>query len=196
MTDTHSELDLDLDLDLELDLDTSWVKQFEELDKEYSAFYKEKVEHVTAFIIYVNASNETESIRKDILILDNGVIRQNAILQIVNDNKQNNGIGYKLISIFKYNISLNPENLQDYLRDKLDEEELNSYFTNVSALDDIRFNDTISILQDINSIYFVFYEKEREKKLERDKDKRGKHTKRIHFNLGKHTKSKTKKRFV
>jgi hypothetical protein len=134
--------------------DSSWIETFEELEKDYQRFYKETVETINLFFVYVNKSNNVENVIQDKLLLENSTINKLTLLDIIRTNNVKNDIKYKLISMLKYNITLSPEEIKPFVFDELDE----TYLESISTIDDLHFDETITILNDLNCLYFIFYE--------------------------------------
>lgn len=139
------------------DYDNSWIDNFEILEKDYSSFYKESVDSVKLYFIYINHNNEIDIINQENLILY-GKIEKEKIYQIIKEKKCNNDINYKLIGLLKYNISLEPYHIKYFLEDKLDIDVYESFLTPLYKIDDIVFEDTITLFKDLNSLYFIFYD--------------------------------------
>jgi hypothetical protein len=62
---------------------------------------------------------------------------------------------YRLISMIKWNITIEPDEISDYLRNNKSLD----YITNIRNLDTITFDDSINLFQNMNSLYLVFHEK-------------------------------------
>ena len=136
---------IDIDNSLDNILDENWINEFEEIDKNYSHFYLEDVYSLKIHYIYIDKNNNIEKIKHEkILIYKPNIVSKEEILYLL---KQNCPINYSLLSILKYNIDL----------------EINRFLTNIKYIDDIPFHQTISMLQDLNSLYFIFNEKNNEK---------------------------------
>ena len=93
----------------------------------------------------------------------------------------NNNKNHKLISILQYNIDLEPEDVLSYLKFK----EKYNFLTIVSKINDILWNDTISIFKNLNSLHIVYYEEPIKKSsntkkvyIRNKKLKRNKHTRK------------------
>ncbi|HIF48725.1 MAG TPA: hypothetical protein EYQ68_02345 [Cytophagales bacterium] len=160
--------------ELELE-DDDWIKKIEEEDKLYNDFYYEKNESVLIYYLYINLNNEIGHIKKENFILKNSTMYKEKLLYLLRTNSIFNDIRYSLLTIHQYNIDLLPEEVLLYLKSPK-----NYNFFNKISISDIKFQDTISLFQDLNSIYIVY--KERKKKL--------KDTKRIY---SKKRNNKTKK---
>jgi len=160
--------------ELELEED-DWIKKIEEEDNLYNDFYYEKNESVLIYYLYINLNNEIGHIKKENFILKNSTMYKEKLLYLLRTNSIFNDIRYSLLNIHQYNIDLLPEEVLLYLKSPK-----NYNFFNKISISDIKFQDTISLFQDLNSIYIVY--KERKKKL--------KDTKRIY---SKKRNNKTKK---
>jgi len=146
-------------MDLET-LDDEWIKNFDKIDKVYEDFYKDDLYYVNLRVIYVNINNEIDKITNESLLFNNPnyVLQEELIgilkrLSIINDRR------YSLLSILKYNITLNPEEVENYLKNIENKE----YLTIIKNIDTIKFEKTINMFHDLNDLIFVFYEKDGEK---------------------------------
>lgn len=164
---------------MEEELDTSWIKEYQDKEKNYNEFYKEPVSSIKLFFIYVNKDNIIEFLKKEDKILNNNTISREGLVKIIKEKQIVGEYKYKLISLLKYNIDIDPENIEDMLYN----DSYNENFLNIEKnLDTIKFNDTIGMLQGLNSVYFIFYPIVKSKK----------DTKRIIFNKKNHkTRRKT-----
>ena len=158
--------------------DNSWVEEYERLEKDYELFYKETVESLKLFYIYVSKNRYIEHLHQDDVILNNGVLTKEKLLDLIKTNKYKNGIKYNLKHLLKYNISLDPEDIQVFLNRNPEtvrnQDELHSYLKPILLLDDLCFEASITILQDLNCIYFIFIEADTQntsKKLTRKNNK-------------------------
>ena len=74
----------------------------------------------------------------------------------------------------KFNIDVEPNDILTFIEGDDSNSNSNSFTTSEKYLDDIKFQDTICMLQDLNSLFLVFYE---------DKHKKSQSTtKKIMFN--------------
>jgi len=149
--------------DEDSDIDEEWINEFNNNEKAYCDFYKEKVEHIKIFYLYVNSSNILESIKREGIELDcNGILKKDKIITLINKNKIYNNTHYKLLSLLRFNMDINPEEINDFVyreNENENENELSSSFiTSEKYLNDIKYSDTITIFQDLSSLYFIFYE--------------------------------------
>jgi hypothetical protein len=51
--------------DLLENVDSSWLQEFENLDKEYKDYYTEELETIKVHCIYINKNNEIERVIED-----------------------------------------------------------------------------------------------------------------------------------
>lgn len=145
------------DEDDELDLDVSWIEMYKDLEKNYDDFYKEKPENIEMIFLYINQESKLETINTTTYILDlNGSIPKNNLINIIKEHRYKNGKKYSLKNILKYNITLEPEDVIHML--SVDNKEGKAFLSQESYNRDICFADTVCILQNLNSLYFIFNE--------------------------------------
>ena len=141
----------------EPDLDVSWIERYKELEKNFDDFYKEKSENIEMFFLYVNSDDELETVNSSTYILDmNSRIPKDRLINVINENREKHGKKYRLINLVKYNVTIDPEDVIHMLG--VDEQEGDTYITHESYNRDIHFADTVCILQNLNSLYFIFGE--------------------------------------
>jgi len=156
MTDS---LDLDYDYKFE-ELDTSWLNEFETIEKDYKSYYTEDLLFIRVNYIYVNKKQDITNIyeekhlfkKPNILIKEDliGLIKRNSI---VNQTK------YSLLSILKYNINIEPHNLKTFFRSK-NNNIGNQFLESVKNINDVVFDKSISLFHDLNSLIIILLEKE------------------------------------
>ena len=149
-------------MDIELDkLDDEWINDFEKTDKFYQDFYKDNLYFVNLKFIYVNRSNEIEKIMMESFLMSSpNYITREEILQILKKSTIVDERKYSLLSILKYNITLDADDINPFLNSN-DER---NFLVPVKNIDAIPFEKTISILQDLNDLILIFYEKSQELK--------------------------------
>lgn len=160
------------DISINDELDCSWINEFEKNELEYASFYKEQIEALKINYIYVDKDNVIDNIHQESIIIENGKLDREKIIEIIKKNKKKNNIDYKLISILKYNITLEPKHIKDYINDDLNDD----FLSKVDILQDIYFEDSINLFQDLNCLYIVFCDK-------RMREDKNKITKRIVLSL-------------
>ncbi len=139
------------------ELDNSWIEQFKEEDSEYNNFYKEKPTSVKLYFMYINKEKEVEFIKKETILLNNNSdIEKNDLISLIKKNETNHNIKYKLLSLLKFNIDIEPLDVLSMNNVNFHKQEQTKYLTNERFLQDIHFNDTVCIFQDINSLFFFY----------------------------------------
>jgi len=86
-------------------------------------------------------------------------ISREEILQILKESSIDTDKRYSLLSILKYNITLDADEIKNYLLLKNEER---NYLNIIKNIDAITFDKTISMFQDLNDLILVFYEKSNE----------------------------------
>jgi hypothetical protein len=141
----------------EAELDVSWIESYKELEKNFDDFYKEKSENIEMFFLYVNLDDELETVNSSMYILDvNSRISKNSLVNVIKEHREKHGKKYRLINLIKYNVTLDPEDVIHML--SVDNNEGDAFVTHESYNRDIHFAETVCILQNLNSLYFVFRE--------------------------------------
>jgi hypothetical protein len=117
------------------------------------------------YFLYVNIHNVVEFFKNDTYlineqqdiannaILNNAILHKDVLMSIIKNNMQLNGNNYKLISLLKFNLDVEPEDIINMTLNKQDGTE---YLSSEKEIKDILFYDTVCILQDINSLFFVY----------------------------------------
>lgn len=143
----------------EIELDDNWAINFLNVEEEYDKFYKIVPLSIKCFYIYVE--NDTIiSLKEENLLLENGIVKESVLFFLINKNKSNVELKnkYRLFKLLKFNIDI--EN--DFIDNIFSEEYIDIlnlsklYFSVIDDITDIKFNNTISILQDINCLFFIF----------------------------------------
>ena len=96
------------------EFDYSWISEFEQTENDYASFYKEKIDSIKINYIYIDKTNSVDNIHQESIIIENGKLDKERIIDMIKRNMKKNNIDYKLISILKYNITLEPEHIKDY----------------------------------------------------------------------------------
>ena len=144
-------------------LNDDWINKFEKVDELYKDFYKDNVYFVDLKVVYVNRANEIEKIKQAPFLMSRpNCITREEILEILKTSAMEDNRKYSLLSILRYNILLEPDEIKNYL---LDTSEDDTNFLNIiKNIDTIYFEKTISMFQDLNDIILIFYEKSGELK--------------------------------
>ena len=156
--DKEKEKEKDADLELEdKQLDSKWIEDFELQDKNYESFYTEDINHINFHCIYVNRNNDIEKIKEEKLLMKTpNYISRDEMIGILKKNSIINKKRYIVLSIVKYNINLEPSDINFFLKPS---KQLDSTFlTSVTNIDAIPLEKSISMFQDLNDIFIIFSE--------------------------------------
>jgi hypothetical protein len=142
-------------------LNDDWIKEFEKTDKLYQDFYKDDLYYINLKFIYINKFSEIERIKNENFLMSSpNYISREEMIGILKSNAMDNGITYSLLSILRYTINLEPEDIKNFLNNS---NEFN--FLNVNKnIDAIKFEKTINMFQDLNDLILIFYEKPKDDK--------------------------------
>jgi hypothetical protein len=142
-------------------LDDHWINDFENTDKLYKDFYKDDLYYINLRVIYINRNNEIEKLKQESFLMSKpNYITREEILEILKKNSIDNDKRYSLLSMLKYNIILEPDNINLYLNNKIDQE----YLSVIKNIDTVLFDKSINMFHDLNDIILIFYEKSSELK--------------------------------
>ena len=141
----------------------------------YSGFYVEKNNYVNIYYIYVNRNNNIIYAKKDTEELLNGLLQKEKLITLLKDNMIVKGNKYGLLTMIKYNIDTDSNDLHDILSGK----EKNNFLTCGTKIDDIYWNDTIVSLQELNGLFIVYKESPKQNKRRKTKKKKLKIRKKL-----------------
>lgn len=141
-------------MDIE-DTDFTWIEDFHNREKEYDKFYKAVPQQVTGYLLFIDRKGEVkkfEALR--INLANNGVLLRDILLKLIARGKQKKKYIYQ--GLLKYNITIAPENIEKLVTGKIAD---NEYLTYTQDIEDIKFNDTIEMFQNLNNVVLLFREK-------------------------------------
>ena len=149
----------------------TWLQELESNHAQNSFFYKSPVTKITLYILLINGQKELYQTKKHTLSLSipNKITKNELVFLISNHKPQ----GYNLLDILMYQMSLSSNDLL----------QLDTYdgLRSQSCIEDINFEHTMDYFNDLNSLYFLFYEKKKSTST----------TRRVHFsNSSKNRKSR------
>ena len=171
-------------------LDDEWISDFERTDKLYEDFYKDDLYYVNLRVIYVNRDNEIDKIKHESFLLTNkNNITREEILGILKKNSIDNERMYSLLSILRYNIILEPDDVKNYLINNNNNNQ--DYLSVIKNIDAIQYEKSISMFHDLNDLILIFYEKHKEDVKSEQRNK----TKKIFLNSLNTNKKTIKKRY-
>lgn len=147
-------------MDIENELNDDWINKFDKMDKLYEDFYKDDLYYTNLKFIYINKNNEIEKINQETFLMTtpNKILREE-ILQILKKSLIDNNRQYSLLSILKYNVTLDVDDIKNFI---LYSNADTDFLTTIKHIDEITYEKSISMLQDLNDLIFLFYEKSKE----------------------------------
>jgi hypothetical protein len=136
-----------------VELDTYWIQEFEKIDKDYKNFYVENVESIKIYFIYVDKFKNIVNTKKEFFFLKNNTISKNDVIEILKkaDNR------YFLSSILVFNINIEPNNIKSFISNTQDY--TSCFLKDIKHISNISFSKSCHIFQDLNDLFFIFYEK-------------------------------------
>jgi hypothetical protein len=162
-------------------LNDDWIINFEKTDKLYQDFYKEDIYYTNLQFIYINRNNEIEKINKQTFFLSTpNYINREQVIGILKRNSIENDKRYTLLSILRYNITLDIDELKNFIlyNNSISSSIDDRFLTKIKNIDVITFEKSIQMFHDLTEVIFIFYEKTNEfKKVDQNNI-----TKRIYFN--------------
>jgi len=139
-------------------LDDTWIKNFEKTDNLYKNFYKEDLYFINIKILYLNSNKEIIHSKQETFFMTTpNIINKEQILAILTSNIVYNEHKFKLLTILKYNFTLDVEDVKHYLTQKNTTD--SNFIESINYIDDIKFNSTITMFHDLNDLIIMFYDK-------------------------------------
>jgi len=141
-------------------LDDDWIHNFEKTDKLYQDFYKDDIHYTNLHFVYTNKDCEIEKINHESFLMSvPNYITREEILGILKRKSIENNIRYTLLSILKYNITLDAGDIRNFLVNSDIYSNFTDFLIPIKHIDAIKFERTINMFQDLNDLVFIFYEK-------------------------------------
>lgn len=126
------------------------MEKIENIFQQLDVFNRHSLEYISLQFIYINPNREIEGIKEDKHFFHNSdnIISNNELLYLIRRNMMYNKKKYYLNSLFQYNFTDEPDEI-------LDIQNSNTKIISLSPINNIKLSNTISIMQDINCIYFI-----------------------------------------
>ena len=149
------ELDFEYTFD---ELDTSWLQEFQKIDKNGISYYKpENLLFTKVHYIYVNGNQEiTNLCEEKYLFKRPNVLLKEDLIGLIKRNSAVNCKKYTLLSILKYNINIEPHNLKNFFSSKKAKD---TFLQSIKNIDDIFFDKSIAMFHDLNDLIIIFLDK-------------------------------------
>jgi hypothetical protein len=140
-------------------LDNKWIDEFEQNDKLYEGFYKENNYYVNVHYVYINKNSEIEKIKEHSVYMSKpNYILRDELLGLIKRNSIDCEKRYTLLSILKINITLDPNEIKDFLVEDYIDFYKDKFCSVIKNIDNILFEQTINMFQDLNDIIILFFE--------------------------------------
>ena len=97
-------------------LDTDWIEEYNDIEELYSDLYKEQLEVISIYFLYINRNSDLFHIKKDTIDLSNSILEQTEIISLLKKNMIFNKKKYRPISILKYNLTISPQDMEHYIK--------------------------------------------------------------------------------
>ena len=166
-----------------MDLDTSWIDEFNQEEKKYHEFYKQEINGVRIVLFFINENDELFSSKKYHVRLENNIITKNQILNILKNNITYNNDSYTPSFILKFNIDLDPEHIEDFIKNP----HLFNFLTIENYMTNIHWNKTIQNLQSLNTLYVL---------MRKRKFRNNNSTKRVYISKNTRKRKKTRRKRI
>ena len=113
--------------------------------------------------IYINKINDIEKIKEEVFYMSEpNYISREEIIGLLKRNSFDNKKRFYILSILKYNITLEAEEINLFLKNKYSNNS-NTFLTSIKNIDAITFDKSIHMFQDLNDLFFIFHESETDK---------------------------------
>lgn len=140
------------------DLDSSWLDELDKIDQDYKNYYSEEQLFIRIKFVYININSEINNIREEKYFLNkSNKILKEELLGLIKRNAIFVDKLYSLLSILKFNITIEPFQLKSFLKNNVDN---NIFLQSIKNIDDIVFEKSISMFHDINELFILFFEKQ------------------------------------
>ena len=173
-------------------IDSSWLEEFENLDKEYKDYYTEELATIKIHCIYVDKNNEIARVIEDRIILKTpGLLSKEEIIGIIKHRSICNQVKFSLLYILKFNINLEPNYLKTFIRNKASLKDIgNPFLQSIKNIDTIKFDKCISMFHDLNDLLIILYDKDKSKLTNGLDQTANNRTKKIYINSSSFKKTK------
>ena len=138
------------------ELNTEHLDNYREQEKqliEQSNLTKEAITKINIWNLYINKRHHLEKIKINELPIAN-ITDKKTITEYIKSKCTDEMVKYKLLSVLKYNIELEDNQLQDFMN----EEYHPNYLETLRSLE-IDFKDGLSIFEDLHTLFILYYEK-------------------------------------
>tara|TARA_Y100000748_G_scaffold303585_1_gene309147 strand:+ start:844 stop:1335 length:492 start_codon:yes stop_codon:yes gene_type:complete len=139
------------------ELDTDHLDNYREREKQFieqANLTKESLSKINVWNLYINKRHHLEKIKINELPIET-ITDKASITNYIKSKCTDETIKYKLLSVLKYNIELEKDQVQDYMN----EEYHPNYLEALRSLENIEFKDGLNIFEDLHTLFILYYEK-------------------------------------
>ena len=176
-------------------LDEKWINEFEKTDKLYQDFYLDDIYYTSIHFIYINKNNDIEKIKEENFLMSSpNYVNREEIIGLLKRNDEDRK--YSILSILKCNITLDPSEITNFLKSTNIIDYNDKFIKPIKNIDAIKFDQTISMFQDLNDLLFIFYEKDISNSIiKKQKNNLNCVTKKVYFNNTNYKKKTIRKQY-
>ena len=138
----------------DLELDTSWIINSEKDYQNYKFFYIDQVRYIYIYYLYLDEESNLIKIKKEKIEIENKTLKLAQLIYLIKNNSLDNAIKYKIHSILQYNNTANSSNILNFIETANIVD--NNYLTPIKTLNEIVYQNTINIFQDLNSLFIIY----------------------------------------
>lgn len=143
----------------ELSLD--WLIETEKITQINENYHPELMTTIQIHYIYINVNSYIEKIKSDTLSISDTKITSDQLMELSEKNRKvESKQKYNLVDVFIYNVDLPSENIQEYVKNANSNQLFKTFFKSHNITDDMNVHPSIFIFHSINSIYFIYQERE------------------------------------
>jgi hypothetical protein len=142
-----------------MELDNSWINDYELKELNYNDFYKDDIKYIKIYYLLINRKLTLENIYEENFFLESkNKLKKHELISIVNKYKEANKKSnkkIKLLSLLKYNVDIDSDEVINYLKNDTED---TVFLDSLKNLNDVDFKQSISMFEDLNSLFCVFIE--------------------------------------
>tara|TARA_Y100000389_G_scaffold204170_1_gene255342 strand:- start:1351 stop:1836 length:486 start_codon:yes stop_codon:yes gene_type:complete len=137
----------------------TWLEELKKIENPYNQFYKTNLSSVNVVLMHINQEQEIIHLKTQKISVTKNTFDKNNFFSIIKNNLTFNNKRYFFDSCIKYNFTLNPEDVQHYLKNY----DLYDFINTIHTIDNIHFEKTIELFHNMNTLYFLFIEENSKK---------------------------------
>ena len=139
------------------ELDTSWVETYVKKDSEKELMCITDIDTIKCFLIYIDNNNGIQDTKSFDFELDTtNLISKEEVIGLIKKYSINKNIRFGFNSIITYNVMLENDDIDDYVKISDDSYDKERFLKITSSINDINLKPCIQIFHDINSLFIVF----------------------------------------